>query len=510
MNKCLYNIELLILGTARTPWQDYDEPIKPTTPANYVYQLKDTDVDTVMICPTAWKRPLWDSKIDPHWKEEAEHIPTPYFTTDLKYHEKAYFRLRDFIMAGNDPVQLTIDAAKEMNIDPFISYRMNDHHYLNQEKAFIHPKFWRDNPQFWIGDGDRHFSYINPEVRNYYFSLLEELTAKYDIAGIELDFMRTPKYFYPNDVENGREVMTEFVRRIRQMLDYYGEQRGKKLKLCVRVPHTVEWCKSIGLDVGRWDSEEIIDMVNVSSYFINTPDFDFDGYNNWVTNASLYGEMHFIIDKCTIYNGFSNNVSRKTTKEMYRALAAQYLDRGFDGISFFNTDYARHHFFNEPRRLHLKDGQPPHEAFNGITDLAKLSKHEKHYFIGPNYTKLPMTNHLDVDMYIADKNPSTDFKHAILRIKTQNPCQALEFSVKVNGVEVDEIVWLGELFVPLSTEALPRQEFVKYYKVSVDLLKYGYNNITSVNLCDDPTLWDKEAKYDMIELALYKENSFLD
>ncbi|MBQ7974286.1 MAG: hypothetical protein IJ300_01165 [Clostridia bacterium] len=510
MNRCLYNLELLILATARTPWQDYNEPIKPESPANYVRQLKGTDVDTIMICPTAWKRPLWRSKVDPHWDEEADKIPQPHFTADLKFHEKAYFRLREFIKAGNDPVQTAVDTAKEIGIEPFISYRMNDHHYLTQEDAFIHPDFWKKNPQFWIGDGDRHFSYINPEVRDYYFSLLEELTANYDIAGLELDLMRTPKYFHPDDIEKGRPIMTEFVRRIRTMLDKYGEERGKRLKLCVRVPHTVEWAKSIGLEVGQWDELGLIDMVNVSSFFISTPQVDAEGYKAWIKNSPCYGEIHFILDKGQIYNGFCNNVARKMTKEMYRGLAAAYLDRGLDGISFFNIDYTRHHFFNEPRRLHLKDGQPPLAAFKGITDKEALAKHDKHYFVGPNYSVLPMNNYLDLDMYIADKNPADDFKHSILRIKTKNPCQPLEIAAQFNGVELEEISWLGELFAPTSNEALPNREFVKYYNVPVKLIKYGYNKITAVNRSDDPTLWDKLATYDMVELALYKNNSFMD
>ena len=93
MYKCLYNLEMLIIATGKPAFQNYDEPIKARTPANYIYQLKDTDVDAVMLCPTAWKLPLWDSKVIPHWKEEASHIQQPYFTADLKYHEKAYFRL---------------------------------------------------------------------------------------------------------------------------------------------------------------------------------------------------------------------------------------------------------------------------------------------------------------------------------------------------------------------------------------------------------------------------------
>ncbi|MBO5784339.1 MAG: hypothetical protein J6R33_05165, partial [Clostridia bacterium] len=48
MYKCLYNLELLILATAKTPWQDYDQPIQKDSPANFVRRLEGTDVDALM------------------------------------------------------------------------------------------------------------------------------------------------------------------------------------------------------------------------------------------------------------------------------------------------------------------------------------------------------------------------------------------------------------------------------------------------------------------------------
>ena len=426
------------------------------------------------------------------------------------------------MMNGNDPVGSAVEAAKECGIAPFISYRMNDHHYLSQEDAFVHPRVWRENPQFWLKpgkkaendtalcDGERYFDYYHEEVRAHYYSLLEELVSLYDIAGVELDFMRSPTYFDAEHLDEGREIMTDFVRRIRTMLDVWGKKRGKQLKLCVRVPYTTQWCHAVGLDIARWDRENLVDMVNVSTYFICSPKVDVAGYKQMVRHATVYGEMHFIVDKARIYNGFMNNCHRKTTKEMYRALAATYLDQGMDGISFFNADYARHHFFNEPRRLHMQDGQPPLESFKGITDLGELAKLDKHYFVGPNYSELPQTNYLRMELYIADHSIAEDFKHALLRLKTQEPCQGMEIAVSVNGQTVQEIVWMGELFPPMTMEGAAAPQYVKYYKVPVNLLKHGVNCICAKNLCDDPTLWDKRAVFDMVELAVYRENSFLD
>ena len=94
-------------------------------------------------------------------------------------------------------------------------------------------------------------------------------------------------------------------------------------------------------------------------------------------------------------------------------------------------------------------------------------------------------------------------------IKTQEPCQGLEVAANINGYDLKEIVWMGELFPPLSIEGITAPEYVKYYQVPVEVLKHGNNRISAKNLCDDPTLWDKRAEYEMVELAVYKNNSFV-
>lgn len=524
MYKCLYNLELLILGTAKTPFQDYDEPIRKETPANYVRQLEGTDVDAIMICPTAWKRPLWPSKVDPHWEKEAPYIQRPYFSADMKFHEKAYFRLKDYMLQGNDPVAEAVNQANRQGIAPFISYRMNDHHYLKQQDAFVHPAFWRDNPQFWLGKGasqsdglhkwdeeeNRHFDYMHEPVREYYYSLLSELVEGYDIAGLELDFMRSPVYFKTAQLPDGRKIMTQFVRRIRKLLDLWGERRGKHLMLCVRVPYSTQWCWDVGLDVSCWDKEGLIDMVNISPFFISSPKLDIAGYKKIVHKAKLYGEMHFIVDKAVLHNGYGNNVTRKTTKYIYRALAATFLDQGMDGVSFFNADYARHHYFNEPRRDHLINEGPPFDAFRGITQLESLKNQDKHYFVGPHYSELPMYNNLDIELYLADRQIQNTFKHALLRLKTKDPCVGSEVHAYINGQKLEEILWVGELFPPLSIEGIAKPECVKYYRVPVSILKYGVNHVAAKNLCDDPTVWGKQVVYETVELGLYKYNSLLD
>jgi hypothetical protein len=521
MYKCLYNLELLILGTADTPFQTTAEPVKAETPRNYVRELVGTDVDAIMICPTAWKRPLWPSKVDPHWTTEALEIEPKYFTAELTYQDKAYFRLREYMLKGNDAVFATVDEARKIGIAPFISYRMNDHHHLYDEKAFVHPKFWKENPQYWLCNSpkadkgaigldksNRFFNYIFDEVRDYYFSILEELVANYDVAGLELDFMRSPHFFVKAEIEEGRRVMTAFVKRVRDMLDSYGKKRSKSLKLSVRVPRSVEACLDAGLDVETWDKEGLVDIVNISTFFISNPQIKVDEFNKVIKNASTYGEIHFIVDQGKMYTGFDNNVSRRINKEQIYALAHDFLDRGLDGVSFFNFDYMRHHFFHEPRRLHMKCPEPPFEALRCITDKEYLKTKSKNYFLNRFFEPLPAKDELLCQLYVADDVENGSHKHAILRLETEKPCQENEIKAFVNGVELSEIEWLGELFVPASPEALPRRENLKFYKVPIEILRHGYNEISATNL--NSYHWLKSVTYNTVELGLYKDNTLLD
>ena len=508
MFKCLYNLELLIMASAKTPFQSYDEPIRPDTAANYVYQLKDTDVDALMICPTAWKLPLWKSKVYPFWENETKEMKPPYFFKELKYYEKVFWRMKEHMDTGADPFKEAIRAAREIGISPFVSYRMNDHHNIDNPNAITHPSFWKNNSHLWISDEERFLNYLHPEVRDFYFNILEELVANYDVAGLELDFMRSPTFFPKNRIVEGRAVMTEFVRRVRAMLDKQGEIKGRRLHLSVRVPYTLEWSERIGLDIERWDAEGIIDMVTLSSFFINSPELDFDNYKNIVKNAAKYGEMHVVVKQGKLKSGFSNNIVRRTTKEMYRALSATFLDRGLDGVAFFNVEYTYHHFFNESRRAGIKDGAPPHKALRGISDLEYLRSKNKHYFVSPPFSSLPQTNELELSLYVADVDIGKNFKHALMRIETRDICRNISFDASINGVAIEEAIWTGELFPPISYEGLPDADSVRYFRVPTDILKHGENLIRITNVSEVRAY--KEAVFEVVELALYKNNTLID
>jgi len=507
--KCLYNHDMCSIASCITPSLDYEGEITREQVERFVYDIKDTDVDAFLCCPTMLRRALWYSEIDDHWKNEAESLEEPTFTHDWKYFEKIYYRFRNYMLKGGDPVRETYEACKQIGVDFFISYRMNDAHVLEQPSTPTIDSFWRDNPQYRIGDfaGSHPLvnnkkaallqNYLLPEIRDHYYSLLEELVQLYDLDGIELDFMRSPCFFDPSFLTKGTQVMTEFVRSIRHMLNYYGKERGKYIHLCVRVPSTIDNCNKVGLDISQWDKEGLIDMVNISSDFHQTMELDIKGYRSALVNTKIFGEMQFAMASGITTEGFPLN--RIVTENIYRTTAHSFLSQGVDGLSFFNFTFVRHHQFNEPRRSAYPGTEPPFEVLKGITSIKNLSNKDRHYFTRSGYGSLPAMNYAKVPLYIRDKNKY--FKRATVRVECENTCRGIPVTVSLNGNILKEFESSGELFDPLTIEALPTIEKVRYFRLPLEL----------INDDDDEYLFEisfnhlrKNIKIVGLEVALYK------
>ena len=326
--KCLFNHELLIITHQKDNSREHIQ--------SFIAKLKDTDVDAVLCCPTAWRTNVFPSEVDPSWKKYRPGQPLSKF--------RSYDYIMQYLHAGGDPVQDTLDACRAAGKDFFISYRMNDHHYVTDLEWPCHNDIWREHPEYWLGDADtspytfkdnvRLFNYMLPPVREYYFGILQELCTNYDVDGVELDFQRFPKFFRDAEIEQGTQVMTAFVKRIRDMIDGIGRQRGKSLKLCIRVPETLAKCRNAGLDVPGWDKLGLVDMINVSSFYIHTMELGIEQFKAAAKRAKVYGEMNYV----TSQKSKVKFARHYTTIPIYHASALALFAGGAEGLSLFNFD----------------------------------------------------------------------------------------------------------------------------------------------------------------------------
>ncbi|HUT91229.1 MAG TPA: hypothetical protein VMY37_17140 [Thermoguttaceae bacterium] len=465
---CLYNVESLMhcnedISSAKIKW--------------VIEKLRGTDVDAIMCCPTAWRTNMFPSEVDPEWKEFTHIRDVPAF--------QPFDHVMKYVHDGGDPVRDQLEATRGIGADFFISYRMNDWHEINNKSFPTHNAFWREHPECCLGDRDRMglsdnlrlFNYLMPAVRDHYFAIIEELCTRYDVDGVELDFQRAPRFFHDGEIQQGTAVMTGFVERIRGMMNRIGRERGKPLKLCVRIPDCIAACTKAGLDVVAWDAAGLIDMINLSSFFYHSMEIDIEGV-------------------------------KATTIEMYRATAMNFLRRGADGLSVFNLDYVDGDCYN----LRVSRLERPLkrlamvEMLRGITDLNFLAGKSKNYIVYPNpqitRPAFPAADEQSLRLFVADDTSKARFAKGILRVETKEDSTALRIGAMLNGHSLERCETKDtELFEPVHrNQGFPGREVLKFFTVPLDRLVVGNNQIEITNLDKMKT---KCTLFSM-ELALYK------
>lgn len=180
---------------------------------------------------------------------------------------------------GLDPVQICIDVMRENGVRPWLTLRMNDAHYRMEhsepEPIWSKYKFYYKSDWYYeqleaghiIGPAygeymERCYNFAYPDIREKFVRYIEELLAKYDVFGIDLDFLREIYCLdYKNDPDC-HKYMTEMIREIRAVLRRAETHRGHPVRLMVRLPRSIEEARGFGFDIVTWCREGLIDAVS--------------------------------------------------------------------------------------------------------------------------------------------------------------------------------------------------------------------------------------------------------
>lgn len=247
---------------------------------------------------------------------------------------------------GTDPLQIMVDWSRAHGQEVFWSLRMNDTHdgwgHENTDRPLAPLK--REHPD-WLLSTPEHpprfgkwsaLNYGLPAVREWIFRLIEEAAERYDLDGIECDFLRHETFFPATAAgevcgDEERAAMTDLMRHVRTALDRIGHARGKPILLAVRVPDSVALCRDLGLDIEAWMAEGWIDLMTVTCYYRLNP---------WQTSVELGHRYHV-----PVYAGLSESrvIQPDGTREplrqsieAYRGRALDAWEAGIDGIYIFN------------------------------------------------------------------------------------------------------------------------------------------------------------------------------
>ena len=113
--------------------------------------------------------------------------------------------LDEFRDSGTDILRVVTNQVHKRDKRVLASVRMSDVHHSSGLYDFLTPQFMRDHPEWRIqqpdGTPDVAMDYAHKGVRSHRLAIFTELAEKYDIDGLELDFMRSCRYFAPDRAE---------------------------------------------------------------------------------------------------------------------------------------------------------------------------------------------------------------------------------------------------------------------------------------------------------------------
>lgn len=198
---------------------------------------------------------------------------------------------------------------------------MMDH--LNPVKA-AHPD-WVIKTWWWQG----LWNYAVPEVRDYQLSILREVAQNYDLDGFQIDFARHLPVLPVGRQWELREGVTEFMRRLRGMLDAVGGQRGRRFELGARVPNTLIGCRADGMDVWTWAQEGLVDFLTPGTRSMQV---EVEAFREIVGPGV---RLQPCFDDHHATDGY-----RFQPIEFLRGVFANWLSQGADGVTTFNWPNA--------------------------------------------------------------------------------------------------------------------------------------------------------------------------
>jgi hypothetical protein len=329
--------------------------------------LRDTPVDTISFCGIF----NW-----PAWEMPRERIAA----------------------LGDDPIRPIVEFTHRLGKEYFFNIRMNDCHsslrfhgaawwepfrlrnlHLLQSK--ISPDELEKRYLPWIrgesdaypvqavqdrrGAGNRDvqswsaYDYAHPEVREYFLGLIETVCERYDIDGVDLDWLRHPFFFRFGGEREGIPMMNDFVRRVAAIVRAAGTRRGRPIVIAMRVPDSPDRAVEIGLDVSMWISEGWIDLLVAGN--------GLTGFSQplrpWIELAAPRG--------LPVYGCITRNAPGLADPAALRGVSQRLWESGISGLYYFN------HFM-----------PPEYGSIADAADRARLASLTKTYLVDSSYTRL--------------------------------------------------------------------------------------------------------------------------
>ena len=225
--------------------------------------------------------------------------------------------------------QRMIAQSRRHGVKPWISLRMNDGHNGGLPEHPGHNTFWKEHPEWRLPYG---LDYEQPEVREYYLKLIREVCGRFDLDGLELDFLRFWLYFRPGREHEGAKLMMDFMEQARAATREAAKRLQHPVRLAVRVPGTPWIARRHGLDAIAWADAGLVDLIVAASFwFSSDSDIPVETWKGLLIGKDVRVGVGL---EDAANSGASGR--RTMTHEEMRGILVSGLHRGADSVYFFN------------------------------------------------------------------------------------------------------------------------------------------------------------------------------
>ncbi len=310
---------------------------------HFAREFANTHVTDYFLCvadqQTTFPSEKYTSVLDKYHMKEENGCPVDY--SEVRTFKGAHIVFEEL---GVDHNQIMIEEFRKIGINPWISFRMNDHHDrgADAKTGACLPDFYHEHPEYRMSQlppgftaygRDRAFDFSFEEVRDYQIGMIDESLELYDCYGIELDFLRSPYYFRYGMEYDGVEIMNGYLRDIYAIVKKYEEKYGHEIKIAVRVPADIKTCFDHGMDVMQWVRDGIVDMVCPGSFLFIDNDMPIKLWSNLVKPYGVELAPCMEIMYLSAYRG-AHSVEPNT--ETFAAFASSAYAQGADKFYVYN------------------------------------------------------------------------------------------------------------------------------------------------------------------------------
>ncbi len=446
---------------------------------------KETELGAILINPNfhisyapsnVWDMP-WE-RVDGTLPKVIDFVESDWSKNFITAHER-----------GIEPYSLAIEEGKKQGVEMWFTIRMNEYHFINRWE-YSCSSLWVNRPDLRI-DNAEPFDFAKEEVREYYLEYIKDLCRNYDIDGIELDFWRGFDYFKPPVTKEKADILTDFVKSVREALDVIGKEKSKYLKMSARTHAYPEQADAKGWDTAKWIKEGYIDIITLANFFLPVVyDAQVEKWREKIEALGVRREDYLLNVSCELavfcilYNKKETRWKTVNTTDL-KGFAANYISMGADGIYTFNVtnkDYSL------PREERLVD-------YSIITSKTEIYKGERGHILTcidnyDDYFAKPYKNGeaRDFEIYTS-KAPQRGSYTVIVGANQENP----NIRIFVNGCQCRDIGTLeGEPYdaerdYPAVSETSQAAKWMEKYDLpDLSRAKSGYNVITIKSEDENP------------------------